>query len=135
METTTKTNTQAVQECFGYFGAGNIPALLNELTGDVKWISPQVPGLPWSGDREGKAAVADFFKLLGENAEFLAFEPREFFEKGNKVVCLGYGKMKSKKTGKMTENDWVMTFTFKGNKISHFQEYVNTYAGYEAFKP
>ena len=134
METLTQTNTQTVQKSFDYFGQGNISALLNELTDDVKWISPAIPGVPWTGDREGKAAVADFFKLLGENSEFLAFEPREFFEDGNKVVCLGYAKMKSKKTGKTVENDWAMTFTFSGNKISAFQEYVNTYAAYDAFR-
>ena len=134
METITKTNTDTVQKCYGYFGQGNIPALLNELTDDVQWISPRIPGVLWTGDREGKAAVADFFKTLAENAEFFAFEPREFFEEGNKVVCLGSAKLKSKKTGKTVENDWVMTFTFKDNKVSSFQEYVNTYAAYDAFK-
>ena len=50
------------------------------------------------------------------------------------MVCLGSAKLKSKKTGKIVENDWVMTFTFNGNKVSRFQEFVNTYAAYDAFK-
>ena len=131
METTTQSATQAnvqlVQKCYGYFGEGNIPALLNELTEDIKWVSPGPKTIPWAGNYGGRQAVGEFFKKLAENVDFQAFEPREFFAQGNRVVALGYGEMTAKKTGKKVKEDWAMTFTIKNGKVSHFREYINTW--------
>ena len=133
--TNTKNNTQVVERAFGYFGEGNIPALLTELTDDVKWT---VPGptdiLPWTGVRTGKQQVAEFFKLIGENVEFGKFEPREFVEQGNKVVALGVWETKAKTTGKTANGDWAMAFTFRDGKVCEFREYNDTYTGAEAFR-
>src|SRR5687768_14014065 len=137
METTTatRTNTQVVQQAYGYFAEGNIPALLDELTDDVKW---SVPGptslLPWVGARKGKQEVAEFFRLVNENIEFSTFEPREFIAEGNKVVALGVWEGKSKTTGKVIEaGDWAMVFTFRNGKVSEHREYSDTQNVIKAF--
>src|SRR4051812_24182109 len=135
METATLTNTMVVQQAYGHFGSGNIPALLDSLTDDVKWIEPGPKEfLPWAGTFDGKQGVGEFFGTLDQGVEFLKFEPREFIEQGNKVVALGYMEGKSRKTGKVSKSDWAMVFTLKDGKVSHFQSYNDTHDGVEAFK-
>jgi len=129
METTTlRTNTQIAQALYGYFGEGNVPAILNLLTDDIKWI---VPGpkdiLPYTGVFSGKQQVGEFFRLISENKEFPRFEPREFIPEGDKVVALGYWEAKSRQTGKPYSGDWAMVFYFRDGKISEHREYYDTY--------
>ena len=130
-----QTNTQLIQEAYGYFAQGDIPSLLNTLTDDVKWSSPGPKNiLPWVGQYIGRQAVGEFFSLVNESTEFLAFEPREFVEQGNKVVALGYLNGKSKKTGRTAASNWVMVFTVKNGKISNFEEFTDTWAEVEAYR-
>ena len=131
METTTQTDTQAnvelIKKCYNYFKEGNIPALLNELSDDIKWISPGPKMIPWAGEYEGKQSVGEFFTKLGGSVDFQSFEPREFIAQGNRVIALGHGAATSKKTGKSAKNEWAMAFIIKNGKVTHFQEYINTW--------
>src|SRR5690242_8852237 len=128
METTSHTNTKVVQLLYNYFGKGDVPAILNLLTDDIKWT---VPGphdiLPYTGVFKGKQQVGEFFRLINENKEFPKFETKEFIEEGNKVVTLGHWDAKSRKTGKPYSGDWTMVFTLKDGKISEHVEYYDTY--------
>src|SRR5687767_3982415 len=101
METLTPTATQAnielVQKCYAFFGEGNIPELLNQLSDDVKWTSPGPKNLiPWAGDWEGKAGVGEFFKTLNQNIEFEDFQTKEFIAQNDKVVTIGNWRGKSR---------------------------------------
>lgn len=85
------TNTMLIQESYGFFKQGNIPALLENLSDDVVWISPGPKDLiPWAGRYSGKKEVAGFFRVIDQEMEFLKFEPREFVEQGNRVIALGH---------------------------------------------
>jgi ketosteroid isomerase-like protein len=135
MQTAARTNTQVVQQCYGYFSTGNISALLNELTDDVKWNTPGPRTiLPWVGNRKGKKEVEEFFTLLSDNVEFVRFEPREFVEQGDKVVTLGYFEGKSLQTGRTSASEWAMVFTFRDGKICEHREYNDTYEAVQAFE-
>ena len=134
MQAAVMTNTMLVQESYGHFSKGNIPALLENLADDVVWNSPGPKEiLPWVGRYTGKAGVGEFFRLVDQETEFLKFEPREFIEQGNKVVALGFIEGRSKKTGKVSSSDWAMVFTVQNGKITHFREYVDTYSEVKAF--
>ena len=135
MESTARTNTQVVQACFGFFSQGNIPALLNELTDDVKWTVPGPANiLPWVGTRKGKAEVGEFFRLVDENNEFLRFEPREFISEGDKVITLGFLEAKAKTTGRISSSDWAMAFYLRNGKIYEHKQYSDTHDAVEAFR-
>jgi ketosteroid isomerase-like protein len=126
-------NTTVIQQCYGYFQQGNIPALLNELTDDVKWTSPGPPDLlPTAGVYNGRSGVTEFFKKVAQETEFLAFEPREFIAQNDKVIALGYWEGKSKKTGKVAKNNWAMVFTFRNGKVCNFEEFFDTHNAVEA---
>ena len=121
-------NTKVVQDAYAAFGRGDIPALLGYMTDDVQWrpvigTSKQVP---FSGERKGKAGVAEFFKTVGETEEFQQFEPREFIAQGNTVVAIGHYRATAKAGGKSFESDFVMVFTFRDGKVATFREFTDS---------
>src|ERR1700736_3825123 len=85
-------NTKIVQDAYAAFGRGDIQALLVSISDDVVWIGVYGTGphVPTSGERRGKAAVAEFFKQVAANVSFSQFEPKEFIATGDKVVALGH---------------------------------------------
>lgn len=135
MQTEVMTNTHTTQELYRLFGEGNVPAILELLTNDIKWTCPgPTTILPYARVYKGKKEVAEFFKLINDNKEFPKFEVREYIAEGDKVVALGYWDAKSKKTGKPYSGDWAMVFNFRDGKISEHREYYDTYGEANASK-
>jgi len=128
MEATTMSNAQIAQELYRLFGEGNVSAILELVTDDIKWTCPGPTDiLPYAQVYHGKEGVANFFKLIYANKDFPNFEAREFIEQGDKVVALGHWDAKSKKTGKAYSGDWAMAFTFRNGKVSEHREYYDSY--------
>ena len=51
----------------------------------------------------------------------LAFEAREFFGSGDRVVVLGFMRFKVHSTGKEWEADWAMAFTVRDGLITEWR--------------
>lgn len=85
-------NTTVVQEAYAAFSRGDIQTLLSTCADDIVWngVYGTAAHVPTSGERRGKAAVAEFFKQVAENINFLQFEPKEFIATGDTVVALGH---------------------------------------------
>ena len=52
------------------FGGGNIPAVLDRLSEDVRWEhwaawTPHAAGVPWLKPRQGRAGAGEFFQVIG----------------------------------------------------------------------
>ena len=121
METAVMTNTETAQALYDYFGQGNVPAILELLTDDIKWTCPgPTEILPYAQVYNGKKGVTEFFRLIYANKDFPKFEVRELIAEGDKVVALGYWDAKSKKTGNPYSGEWAMCF------ISEMGNYVST---------
>jgi ketosteroid isomerase-like protein len=58
--------------------------------------------------------------------DFEVFEPREFVAQGDKVITLGHYTAKVKATGRRFDSDFVMVFTLRNGKLTHFQEFLDT---------
>ena len=122
-------NTKVVQDAYAAFGRGDIQALLTNFADDIVWIAVYGTGshVPTSGERRGKAAVAEFFKQVAENVHFSRFEPKEFIATGDKVVALGhYTATTPIKKG--FDSDFAMVFTLRNGTVTHFQEFCNSAA-------
>ncbi len=128
METLVITNKESVQTLYDLFGKGNVPAILELVTDDIKWTCP-VPAsiLPYAQVYHGKKGVAEFFRLIYANKDFPGFEVRELIEEGEKVVALGHWDAKSKKTGNSYSGDWAMVFYFRDGKLYEHREYYDSY--------
>ena len=89
--------------------------------------------MPFSGERKGKAGVAEFFKIVGETEEFQQFEPREFIAQGDTVVAIGHYRATTKATGRTFDSDFAMVFTLRGGKAAGFREFTDSAAVNAAF--
>ena len=128
-------NTRIVQDAYAAFGRGDVAAILATLDDNVIWkaVYGAGPQVPTSGERRGKAAVGDFFKLLGESLQFERFEPRKFVAQGDTVAVLGSYAARAS-TGRRIESDWVMIFEVRDGKIRSFQEFTDSAALNAAFE-
>src|SRR6476646_3065336 len=110
METAIMTNKEMAQALYDYFGEGNVPAILDLVTDDIKWTCPGPTDiLPYAQVYNGKKGVEEF---IGEN---------------DKVVALGHWDAKAKKTGNPYSGDWAMVFYFRDGKLCEHKEYYDSY--------
>jgi uncharacterized protein len=94
------TSIERVQQMYGAFGRGEIPAILAALADDVEWEYNAFPNpVPWLQPRKGRAEVAKFFEALAA-VQFTQFEPKHFFAAGNMVVSVIDETFTVKATGK-----------------------------------
>lgn len=128
-------NTRVVQDAYAAFGRNDVAGILATLDDNVVWkaVHGAGPHVPTGGERRGKAAVTEFFRILGETTQFERFEPREFIAQGDRVVVLGSYAARTSAGGRF-ESEWVMLFAFRGGKIAEFQEFTNTAALNAAFE-
>ena len=117
-------NTKVVQDAYAAFGRGDIPAVIANLADDIVWNGVYGAGshVPMSGERRGKAAVAEFFGQVAANVNFSKFEPKEFVASGDKVVALGHYTATTP-TNRTFDSDFAMVFTLRDGKVTHFQEF------------
>lgn len=127
-------NIQTVQSAYAAFGRGDIQGVLNVLSDDVEWHLPGEGVIPQAGTYNGRAGVGRFFQNLDQTTQFVIFEPRDFVAQGDRVVALGHYTGTVKPTGRSFESDWVMVFTFRGDKVVKFREYTDTAAIAHAYE-
>ena len=128
-------NTRVVQDAYAAFGRGDIPALLGLMADGIHWqpVIGTASHVPFSGERSGKAGVAEFFKRVAETEDFQQFEPREFVAQGDKVVAIGHYRATAKATGRTFDSDFVMVFTLRDGKVVAFREFTDSAAVNAAF--
>ena len=79
---------ETVQEIYGAFGRGDVPAILARLADDVEWeYGVNSTDVPWLQPRRGHAGAGGFFASLA-GFDIRRFEPTGFFESGSIVVVL-----------------------------------------------
>jgi len=120
-------NTAIIQEMYAAFGRGDIATLLDHCTEDIVWngVYGCGPQVPFTGERRGKAAVAEFFKLVSETEKFEAFEPKDFIATGDIVVTLGHYTSQTH-IGKRFDGDFAMVFHLRDGRVARFQEFCDS---------
>jgi uncharacterized protein len=120
-------NVAVVKDAFAAFGRGDIQGILDRLDDSILWkgVYGAAAHVPTAGERRGKPAVQDFFRLVGETVKFSSFEPKEFVATGDKVVALGHYTATTS-IGKSFDSDFAMIFTLRNGKVVEFQEFTNS---------
>ena len=128
-------NTKLVQDAYAAFGRGDVQNILEKLDEGVVWkgVYGAGPHVPSSGERRGKAQVAEFFKQVADNVNFSRFEPKEFIATGDKVVALGHYTATTP-IGKKFDADFAMVFTVRNGKVTEFQEFTDSAAVNAAYE-
>jgi ketosteroid isomerase-like protein len=126
---------RTVQEVYAAFARRDVQAILAVLSPDVEWGEPANPFNPAAGTRHGHAGFLEWLQIGRASEEILALETRQLLADMESVAVVGHTKCLAKPTGKTYETDFVHLVTFKGGKIVRFQEFFDTYAAAEAFRP
>jgi ketosteroid isomerase-like protein len=131
-------NTETVQDIYGAFGRGDIPAILDRLADDVRWehwpdgSGAQRHGVPWLLERTGRDEVAGFFDGLGA-LEFNAFAPGVFLEHERTVAAVIAVDVTVKATGERFRDDEIHLWTFdEDGRVTDFRHFVDTAKHVEA---
>jgi ketosteroid isomerase-like protein len=126
METKQINPTEIVKTMFAAFGEGNMDDLKKTLSEDSVWVYHGTEEIPYTGTYKGKEEVVKFIGNIVGNVDILGFQPKHFFEEGNRVVVLGNEKQRIKKNGKLLDQDWVQSFVVEDGLITRLDEYANT---------
>ncbi len=127
-------NVELVQRCYADYGKGDIEHIIACMTPDVEWELADVPGVDFSGKRQGCEQVREFFRMNAEQQEVRAFAPREFIGQGDKVIVLGHSAWTVKHTGRDFESDWVHIFTIRDGKVAAFREFMDVNTAIDAYQ-
>ncbi|HEU4373496.1 MAG TPA: nuclear transport factor 2 family protein [Telluria sp.] len=127
-------NVALVQQAYADYGRGDFDNLLARMAAQIDWEIPDVPGLSFTGKRQGCDQVREYFQLANEELGVRQFTPKEFIAQDNKVVVLGYGAWTAKHTGLDFESDWVHVFTIEDGRIAAFREFMDGHRAAEAFR-
>lgn len=127
-------NIELVRQAYAAYGRGDVEYVLACMTPQVDWEIPAVPGLSFTGKRQGCDQVAEYFRLASERQAMREFSPKEFIAQGDKVVVLGHGAWTAKDTGRDFDSDWVHVFTLKDGRIAAFREFMDAHVAVEAFQ-
>jgi ketosteroid isomerase-like protein len=122
-DTQSSSRTETVNQLYQYFFQGDIPAVVELMTDDMKWDATRNPVLPEPKVYNGKAEVFEFFKQVNDLMTFKSFTPVHSFEKDGAVYVNGNFEIEMKKTGENIKLDWTMRWRFRGEKICGFAEY------------
>jgi ketosteroid isomerase-like protein len=127
-------NVRLTREAFEAFTRGDIPTLLSYYDDDIVWRPVTGAGahVPVAGRRQGKPAVADFFRLVAENFNFSRFETTDHIASGDKVVTLGHYTATTP-MNRTIDSDFAMVVTIKNGKVTQFQEFTDSAAMNAAF--
>ncbi len=132
---THEVNIQIVQELYAAFAQMDLAALLATLEANVDWLfTGQADVIPYAGARRGHEEVVNFFVMVAKTVEVLTFEPREVMAFEDKVLALGYERVRVKATGKVFDTDWAHLFTLSQGKIVRLRGFYDTATIAAAFR-
>ena len=126
---------ETVRQLYAAFRRGDVSGIVAMLSPDVEWCEPENPFNPAASHRRGTAGFLEWLRIGRESEEIITLEPRSFLSDNDSVAVVGYSKCLAKSTGRTYETDFVHLITFRDGKIRRFQEFFDTYAAAEAFRP
>jgi len=121
-------SVQIVSDVYEAFGRGDIPSVLGAMDPGIRWheaeSNPYMPsGEPWVGP---DAILNHLFVKLGADWDGFAVHPGTFHDAGDVVVVEARYSGKHLGTGKPLDAQVCHIWTLKDDKITRFQQYVDT---------
>lgn len=123
------TNLDMIKNNYRLFKSGAIAQLLDTYHDDVVVNYYGHALMPLTGNYEGKMGAIRFFQMIPELVEIFLFEPREFFDAGNAIIVIGREGVRSHKTGKSYEGDFIHVSEIADGKVKRLRLYPDTAKG------
>ena len=120
-------NIEIIEKVYAAFKAKDLPSVLQLQAQDAEWsVAGPADKIPWAAPRYGPEGVAEFLKILGSLLVAEVFEIREYFEKENKVIALGFQKGYVRPTNRPYEFDFVHLWELREGQVVKFRVYYDT---------
>ncbi len=118
-------HVETVKEAYAAFGRGDVAAVIALLDEEVEWTAPEI--LPHGGHAHGHEEVGAFFGGLVEMWSDFDLDITDIVDGGERAIA--FGRASGKLRGADSGYGFVHIFTFDGDKVTRFDEYVAPPAG------
>jgi hypothetical protein len=123
-----------VRRIYELFDTGDIDGIMAAQSKDTVWDHSGPPGNPLNRVFKGQAGAREFFQILSQTQDVVAFEAREHVASGDRVVSLGFMHLRVKATGKEWQSDWATVWTLKGGLVTYWRPIFDMTAEVAAFQ-
>jgi ketosteroid isomerase-like protein len=124
-----------VQLLYAAFGRRDIAGMLALLDPEVEWGEPANPFNPAGGTRRGHDGFLEWLRTGNEAEEVLELVPQRFLTDADAVAVVGFTRCRVRATGRTYATDFVHLAVLRGGRVIRFQEFFDTWAAAEAFRP
>ena len=120
-------NVALVKGIYEAFGAGDVPAVLGAMSGDIVWNEaenfPLADRNPYVGP---DAIVQGVFARLGSDWEGFTVVPEEYLDAGDTVVMLGRYRGTCRATGRAVNAQLAHVWRIEAGKAKSFRQLTDT---------
>jgi len=128
-------NLGLVEQLYATFVRREIPAIVALLADDVEWSEPDNPHNPAGGTRRGHQGFLEWLAIGRDAEDILTLDIHKMLTDHDTVAVGGDMRCLATPTGKTYESDFVHLVTLRSGKVLKFQEFFDTHAAAEAFRP
>jgi ketosteroid isomerase-like protein len=120
---------EIVKEMYAAFGRDDVEGVTAHLAEDVVWSAEGPAAMVFTGVRHGKAeTLAGFFGGIAQEHADPKLEMAEFVAEGDRVAAFGRYAVTLKKSGQRVDSPVGHLFKFRGGKVVHYINLLNTAA-------
>ena len=118
-------NVEFVENVYGAFARGDVPAVLGAFSEDIEWFEAE--GMPYGGLHRGPDAVAQkVFGPITEDVDGFALATGEFIASGSTVAAVVRYTGTGKATGKALDVPAVHVWDVRDGKLVRFRQFIDT---------
>lgn len=123
-------NLATVMAIYEAFGRGDVPAILEKLSDDIRWEEwkdnhAQRAGVPWFQPRSDKSGVGEFFSIVGQ-FQIHDFQVVSLLEGNNQVAAEIFFDATLPSGARLADEE-IHLWTFDdAGKVARFRHYVDT---------
>jgi len=128
-------NAATVQALYSDFARRDVAAILARLADYVVWAEPANPWNPAAGTRYGHAGFLEWARIGSASEEILSLDVHRVIADADTAVVIGHSRCRVRATGKTYDTDFIHLVELRDGRVSRFQEFFDTYAAADAFRP
>jgi uncharacterized protein len=125
-------NTGLVQHLYQAAMEDDLSGLLELCAPDAVWEYPPIEGVAWSRTWHGHEEITRWAELHDAEDAVLDLRPEEYVAAGDRVVVLGFARMRTVATGREWATRFVHAVRIHDGRIQRFEAYFDTAACVEA---
>jgi uncharacterized protein len=105
-----------IRRTYTAFSAGDIQTVLDNVSGNARWVNYGPETIPYAGDFTGR--IQEFFQAIGESTTDGKVVPEKFIAQGDNVVCIARYTATVRDSGVRIDSPIAHFFTVNEGKIT-----------------